>query len=237
MLRFPQEIIDRHQDQKLAYYRVYCILRDCILENAVPNNTKLTEVGVSESLHVSRTPVRKALQLLKKEGIVQNITKNNLGYRKMEEDRPEDLLFIMRGLEGEAAFLAAARKVDPEDLNSMWTIHNRLLRFGAGWRLEPGERSSIRDQVLLFHQMLGRISGNRFLYEAIAELYSRYQLHTDGELVPVTHCGSPTALFCCLSEKLLHAVEQKNPESARLWAEALVDYLQHPQPDLPILPV
>lgn len=228
MLCLPQEIIDRYQNQKPTYHRVYCILRDRIMEDAIPNHTKLTEEGVAEALHVSRTPVHKALQLLKKEGIVQNITKNNLGYRKPEGEDCADLLFILRGLEGEAAALAAARKVDREELNILWGIYDGLLHSGADFRGEEphrraGEMQAVHDQALLFHQMLGRISGNRFLYEAIGEVHNRYQLQTDQALTPVLHGWPDTPLFCALARKLLTAVEQKNPESARLWAEALVD--------------
>ncbi len=232
MLCLPQEIIDRYQNQKPAYHRVYCILRDCIMEDAIPNHTKLTEEGVAEALHVSRTPAHKALQLLKKEGIVQNITKNNLGYRKPEGEDREDLLFILRGLEGEAAALAAARKVDQEDMNSLWGIYNGLVRSGS----EPGKGDlysggtgqihAVRDQALLFHQMLGRISGNRFLYEAIGEVHNRYQLQTDQALIPVIHGRPDLQLFGSLGSNLLMAIEKKKPESARLWAEALVDALQ-----------
>jgi DNA-binding GntR family transcriptional regulator len=55
--------------------KTYSILKDMIIKRKFPPNHKLSIPDVSSQLGVSRTPVREALNLLEKDGLVKTVSK------------------------------------------------------------------------------------------------------------------------------------------------------------------
>ena len=64
LLHIPKE------EQLSLKERVYHRLKKAIVEGVFPAGSKLVESDLAERLQVSRTPVREALQVLAREGLV-----------------------------------------------------------------------------------------------------------------------------------------------------------------------
>lgn len=91
------------------------IVRNDILDGAIPADSRINEVRLASELNVSRTPVRAVLQALLGEGLVEY--KHNRGYFVRRFDLAEILdAFEMRALaEGLSARLAAERGLSTSD--------------------------------------------------------------------------------------------------------------------------
>lgn len=97
-------------------------VRRSILEDIIQGRMKPGEIvrlpALSDRYRVSRTPVREALTMLTREGLVTSIPYKGYLIRPVEPGDANDIFFIRRILEAPAAELAAER-MDPEDLSRL----------------------------------------------------------------------------------------------------------------------
>jgi DNA-binding GntR family transcriptional regulator len=106
---------------------IHQYLRNCILANALPPETILSQVEVAECLKVSRTPVREAFRMLQEEGLISAAP----NYRcKVIGFDPEELelLYVSRIMnEGVSAAITVQNlsDVDIQKLDSMLLGMNR----------------------------------------------------------------------------------------------------------------
>ena len=110
-------------------HRIFCILRDKILNEEYEKGQKLNEVVLSKELNISRTPIREALKQLELEGLVKSIPNKGvyvLGFSSRDID---DMLEIRVVLESLSVQLAIDR-VTQEELDRIKEIYD-LLEFYA----------------------------------------------------------------------------------------------------------
>lgn len=84
------------------------ILEDIIQARIQPGSV-LQLAGLADQYGVSRTPVREALSILEREGLVQAIAYKGYFVRSIEPGDVDDVFFMRRLLEGTGAELAAER--------------------------------------------------------------------------------------------------------------------------------
>ena len=110
-------------------HRIFCILRDKILNEEYEKGQKLNEVVLSKELNISRTPIREALKQLELEGLVKSIPNKGvyvLGFSSRDID---DMLEIRVVLESLSVQLAIER-ITQEELDRIKEIYD-LLEFYA----------------------------------------------------------------------------------------------------------
>ncbi len=101
------------QDGEKISERIYFTLRKAILYGILPPGANLGERDIASILHVSRTPVREALQRLIQEGfIITNKSSKRMSVFQLDIKDIEDIYDIRVGLESIAARLAAERATD-----------------------------------------------------------------------------------------------------------------------------
>lgn len=83
-------------------------LRDLIIEGEIQPGERLHEINLSETLNVSRTPLREALKLLASEGLVDLLPGRGARVSVLSADGAQGLFEVVSGLERLAAELAAA---------------------------------------------------------------------------------------------------------------------------------
>lgn len=215
MLQFPQEIVDMYRDFKPAHQKIYRIIRDTIFSGQIPSGEKFTEEGIAKALGSSRTPVRSALGRLRSEGLLQNITKSNLGIREYSLEEKEDLLFLDSLLEGKAAYLAAKRGLSEEDLSTLSEINDTIATYRE---LPPSPTQlnvcGVRDLHMQFHLLIAKFSGNRFLYKEIVELRNIMRI-LRSELVYTKQRRNDYADFIApLHRELIEAIRSRSPQDA-----------------------
>jgi GntR family transcriptional regulator of vanillate catabolism len=142
-------------------------LRAAILAGHYRPGERLQEVRLGESLGVSRTPVRIALQALAAEGLLEH--EPNCGYSVRKFDRTEILnaLETRAALEGLAARFAAERGLGPAEqtrLEEILAEGDTLLAPG-----DPSEdsRSAYAQMNAAFHDAVHDASATRMVREML----------------------------------------------------------------------
>ena len=146
MLKIPEDYINMYSEIKPAYRKVYNILRATILSGQISSAVHLTEVSISQALHVSRTPVRMALEQLKNDGILSTVKKNRVGVKQLSKSDKINLLFLDELLESTAARLAATAITD-EDLETLMELNDSMREFSYNEKDVPDIRvNGVRGQ-------------------------------------------------------------------------------------------
>ncbi|HVL70558.1 MAG TPA: GntR family transcriptional regulator [Beijerinckiaceae bacterium] len=83
--------------------RAYAEIRRRILDNEMPAGTLMLEQELAELLQMSRTPVREALILLAKEGMVEVRPRHGMRVLPVSADDMEEIYQILTALEADAA--------------------------------------------------------------------------------------------------------------------------------------
>jgi DNA-binding GntR family transcriptional regulator len=111
-------------------------LRDMIVEGEIESGERLHEVGLSEDLNVSRTPLREALKLLANEGLVDLLPGRGARVSELSPESVGELFEVVSGLERLAVELAATR-MTARDLERLQRMHDKMVgHFSAGERRE-----------------------------------------------------------------------------------------------------
>src|SRR5690606_19609336 len=94
---------------------VYRILLDAISDGSLAPGTRVTQEDIAEQLNVSRSPVLQAIQLLKKDGLLQDAEGRGVMVAALDIAQIGHLYEVRGALEGLATRLAAEKKavIDP----------------------------------------------------------------------------------------------------------------------------
>lgn len=217
MLAFPQEIVDMYKDFKPAHLKIYRIIRDTIFSGQIPSGEKFTEEGIAKALGISRTPVRTALTRLRNEGLLQNITKSNLGIQEYSLKEKQDLLYLDALLEGKAAYLAALHGISEEDLSTLTEINETI----ATYRSLPSSPTQlnfcgVRDLHMQFHLLIAKYSDNSFLYKQIVELRNIMRTLKSELVHTEKHRGNYADFIAPIHRQLIEAIRLRCPEEAEV---------------------
>ena len=109
-----QEVTDKYSLRG----RVFSKIRDDILSGVYKEHEELKEVSISESMGVSRTPVREALRQLELEGLVQIIPNKGAYVTGITEKDVKDIYMIRSRLEGLCARWAC-ENITEEQMDEM----------------------------------------------------------------------------------------------------------------------
>jgi DNA-binding GntR family transcriptional regulator len=152
-------------DRRLAA-QAYEQLLDLIMSGALKPGTMIHERRLAEHLNMSRTPLRDALLLLERDGLVSRHGRSGLQIRHLDLAAFMDNLAIRRLLESEAARIAAGR-VAPELLDD---IRARLAAMLACAAAAAPDRAEVRAIDEDLHAAITRAAGNAQMEEIIRTL-------------------------------------------------------------------
>jgi DNA-binding GntR family transcriptional regulator len=79
--------------------RAYDAVLERILDGRLPAGTRLVEASLSQELSLSRTPLREALFLLQREGLVETQLRRGFSVRPLREREARDIYTIVADLE------------------------------------------------------------------------------------------------------------------------------------------
>ncbi|WP_442544164.1 GntR family transcriptional regulator [Arthrobacter sp. KN11-1C] len=140
------------------------LLRAAITSGEMTPGEHYSAIGLAERLGVSRTPVREALQLLEKEGIVR--IEKNRGVRVLQISLDEIVqIFQIRILLEPPAAARAAEIVTKHELAHFRELHGRILDAAAA---DDGPGTLQADKE--FHLFLMGLAGNPRLTALDGEL-------------------------------------------------------------------
>jgi DNA-binding GntR family transcriptional regulator len=147
---------------------VYDAIKRQILSNQLRPGNKLGHQELAESLGVSRTPVREALERLYQEGFVIRV--QNRGYYVAEISAEEacELYETREALEVYELRRTIARGLTPANITMLEEINDRYHTLIGG--------ELTRQRLLIdrdFHLALAGITGNQYLCRTLASIFER----------------------------------------------------------------
>jgi GntR family transcriptional regulator, vanillate catabolism transcriptional regulator len=132
-------------------------LRDSIVTGCFPAGTQLLQVELAEQLQVSRTPLREALRLLERDGLVRTSNNNRtVEVIEITRDTLKDMFRLRERTDALAARQAAERGMSAQDLAKAERVLDQM---------EQSTRPPFAPEVRIrahaeFHELLARASGN-----------------------------------------------------------------------------
>ena len=128
----------------------------------------LTELGLTEDLGVSRTPVREAVQRLEQEQLVKNLPKGIMVLGVTDRDIQEIYTIRLR-IEG----LAAARAAESGDEDGIRALHEALTM--QEYFVSKRDAHHIKSQDSIFHEVVYEMSGSGILQATLLPLHRKVQ--------------------------------------------------------------
>jgi DNA-binding GntR family transcriptional regulator len=186
--------------------RVQEELREAILAGSLPPGARLRAEPLAERLRTSRTPVREALILLAREGLVDIEPRRGAIVRSFDAADLADLYDVRALIEPHAAHRAASR-IGRDDLARLNEICDEAEARGAA------DDEAVEDQVALneeFHRIVLTAAGSPRLeaaLRAVAGIPRAFRAafwHDDAQ--------REQSLFC--HRQIVHALERRQPRLA-----------------------
>jgi DNA-binding GntR family transcriptional regulator len=149
--------------------KVYRTLREGILSGRFPQGERMVESRLAREIRTSRTPVREALHMLEREGLLESIPRVGYRVKKIRWSEVEEICEIRTVNEILAARWAMLR-MTPEQLHALEE------NVAASKReVQNGNPRSFVDRDAEFHEILARASGSTRLLE-LCQLLRRHML-------------------------------------------------------------
>lgn len=139
-------------------------LRHNILRGTLPPGTLIKERDTAAEMHVSRTPMREAIRILAKEGLVLLRPARSPIVARLDAKAVADQAQVLIALEILSAQLAC-QHATPEDIAHLTQLCHDMARDFAG-----SSAQQIFERDMAFHSALAQASQNR----ALAETHQRY---------------------------------------------------------------
>ncbi len=189
---------------------VYQRMRDLLLTGVFAPGQWIRERDLTETLGVSRTPVREALRLLERDRLV--IAESRKGFRIPIPSVKEitDFYELRTELEGFAA-ARAARQVSHAELADL-----RQLISDAQTALSQENRAELIALNNRFHDVVAKASGNQALADMLGKLRTNVNLF---RVLSWSSRRERPATTLSQHRLILEAIEQRNEAKARTRAK------------------
>ncbi len=183
---------------------VFSKIEEEILTGELAPGTALGEVSLSKRLGVSRTPLRAALHRLSEEGLVEIVANKGATVVGINISDLIDIYKIRERLEGLASSLAAKRISDEEIAELTETLEL------AEFYVNKNDTEHIKELDTLFHSIIYKASGSRFLSMTLSELHRKIKSYRKRSL------DVPGRLLNTISEhrEILEAIKNGEAEKA-----------------------
>jgi DNA-binding GntR family transcriptional regulator len=189
--------------------RVHGDLYAAIIDHSLSPGTALQEDALARAFGVSRTVIRKVLQQLALERLVDIVPNRGASVAKPTAEEARQVFEARRVVERILVEKAVARASDADIAELIATAKSEQLAFEAG---NKQERLKLSGD---FHRRLAKLGGNKVLGDFLNELVSRTSLI-------IALYESPGAVPCSHSEHLEIADAMKRRDIAKT-----VQYMEH----------
>src|ERR687894_2259105 len=152
----------------LKSHAIYRALRERILSNDIGPGTRLVMREVANQYDASDIPVREALRMLERDGLVETAPYRGARVTTLTAKEVEETYFIRSHLESIATGLAAERITDAE----LAQLDMLMSEMRAAVDAQDGPRFS--DLNLEFHRTIVASCGNDMLRELTMDIWQRH---------------------------------------------------------------
>ena len=155
--------------RQVLHQAVAVRLRQRIVEGQLAPGAKLNERELSESLQVSRTPLREAIKMLAAEGLVELLPNRGAVVAQMSAQDVAYAFELIAGLEGQSGELAAER------IGEAQLVEIRALHFEMRAAFTRRDLATYYRLNALIHGHINAAAGNRALTQTWANVNARLQ--------------------------------------------------------------
>ena len=181
--------------------QVHTRVREAILMGELPAGMAISQVQLAKKLSVSRTPLREALRLLEREGLVDSELNHRVRVSEVSVPDLEQLYSIRIDLEALAIRLTVPRLTE-EDFSKLVELHEQMVRLA-----ESGDYKQWELCNRAFHKRLTKDSGERLvtMIDQLSDHAGRYRRLYQSKM--------PRAFAAGLQEhkEILDACEARDP--------------------------
>lgn len=147
---------------------IYRTLRERILSNELISGTRLVLRQLANQFDTSDIPVREALRMLERDGLVEMIPYRGARVTTLTAREIEETYFIRGHLESIATGLAAERITDAE----LTVLDGLMVRMRAAVEAQDGPGFSELNQE--FHRTIIAACGNEMLRDLTMDIWQRH---------------------------------------------------------------
>jgi DNA-binding GntR family transcriptional regulator len=196
------------------------VLRDRIYEGDYPPGAPIRQEQLAAELNVSRTPLREALRMLEREGLVK--VAPGRGLRVVNADLREllDAYEAREMVDGLAARLAA-RRCDPETRAQLEAIV-----AGQAAALEPWTPVAYTAANVAFHRAIVEASGNEHVVAQLTLVRMTSQIFTPLRLIDNVRAAQAVVEHRAILAAIVAHDEQEAEERARAHIRSTIGSLR-----------
>jgi DNA-binding GntR family transcriptional regulator len=148
--------------------QAYAALKQAITNADIyahPEEIRLDERQLSESLGVSRTPIREAMTLLEQEGFLRTVPRKGVFIVRKTKKQIVEMIEMWAAIESMAARLATVNASD-EEIAQLRTMFDEFRNSTPAEHIEE-----YSDANIAFHQAIIRLSGSHLMGKTIENLF------------------------------------------------------------------
>jgi DNA-binding GntR family transcriptional regulator len=155
--------------------KAYLTLKDSILHGQLKRGERLSEARLMREFNIGRTPLREALNLLEREGLV--VSQPNSGYSvaNLDIDAVCDLLVVREGLDALAAEIAVETATE-EDMSKLADVMQEIEALDRVHTRTPDVYAQELELGLKVHEVILGMTRNDALKEITQRVYDQLRL-------------------------------------------------------------
>ncbi len=146
------------------------LLSNAILSSKIKPGERLNESELARNLHVSRAPIREALQQLQEQGLIVNVPRRGMFVVSLDEESIQKINSLRIVLEAEALRLAR-RNAGPKEKEKL----ERQVEKMEGMSHVPTNEMVRVDME--FHRMIWNFAKNEYLEKTLTSLIAPLLAH------------------------------------------------------------
>jgi len=148
--------------------QAYAAIKQAIVDAdiySIDEEIRLDERHLSQSLGVSRTPIREAMTLLEQEGFLRTVPRRGIFVVRKTKREIVEMIEMWAAVESMAARLATVSASD-EDIASLRHMFDEFVNSKPGEHIHEYSEANIA-----FHQAIIRLSGSHLMGKTIENLF------------------------------------------------------------------
>lgn len=149
---------------------VYERLRAAIIDGDLRPGQRLVEARLSERFGLSRAPIREAMRLLERDGLVQSLPRRGSTVVMLNKDDVREIYGLRAALEC-AAIRDVAREATPEFLDQLETMVEAMQQESRA-----SDIALLSSADVAFHSAICEFAGNARLYQAWSSMHAQIRL-------------------------------------------------------------
>ena len=147
------------------------LLSNAILSSKIKPGERLNESELARKLHVSRAPIREALQQLQEQGLIVNVPRRGMFVVSLDEESIQKINSLRVLLEAEALRLARAN-AGPKEKEKLTRVAEKMESMSG---VPTNEMTRVDME---FHRLIWSFAGNEYLEKILTSLTAPLFAHS-----------------------------------------------------------